>query len=388
MMRRLQQYDHGATALFIVIFSAMLMTILAVGFMRIMIQEQINATNTDLSQSAYDSALAGVEDAKRVIKSCQNGVAAACDAVTRGSCDTVSAAGIATEQDHEVKVQTKASNGVEMNQAYTCVKIRMNTDDYLASLRGDTSLVIPLRATAPIAKVRIAWQLKGDLPGIALTDPGNKSNLEKTRQNLYTTAEWGPSTPALIRAQFITPSSPNFSLQSLDTGVSGETTFLYPTIVSSVTDLTELALSKVNRVADVGSVFPNYTQLVVCSNPRYALNSNYACIADITLSTPSSSPDALLRLKAFYQNKTSVSVSLFDVNGKAIQFDGVQPAVDSTGRAGNIFRRVESRLSLTGDFNYPENAVDIGGNGSGDFCKNFYVYNGGADAPSTPTCTP
>ena len=65
--------------------------------------------------------------------------------------------------------------------------------------------------------------------------------------------------------------------------------------------------------------------------------------------------------------------------------DGVQPIVDSTGRANDIFRRVVSRVNLADDFPYPDAAVDVMGN----LCKSFSVtdttyYPGTGDGVCTP----
>ncbi len=61
--------QRGAVSIFAVVFSALLLTILTVGFIRLMVSAQQRAINNDLSQSAYDAALAGVEDAKRAVRS-------------------------------------------------------------------------------------------------------------------------------------------------------------------------------------------------------------------------------------------------------------------------------------------------------------------------------
>ena len=65
----------GAASIYIVIFTTTLLGIIALSFVRIMLAESLRTTNYSLSQSAYNSALAGIEDAKIILlrnQSCVN----------------------------------------------------------------------------------------------------------------------------------------------------------------------------------------------------------------------------------------------------------------------------------------------------------------------------
>src|ERR1700757_213185 len=156
-----RQGENGAVALFIVIFFALLITTITIAFVRTMIQDQEQATTNDLSKSALDSAVAGVEDAKRaIIKYKTQCVGPNSDsgsdmcnkleaALKDGSqCNTLQQAGIVGDPDpSEGGWLIQQTEGDKLlKQAYTCVKVKLDTNDFVGTVTPNSSRFIPLRS--------------------------------------------------------------------------------------------------------------------------------------------------------------------------------------------------------------------------------------------------
>lgn len=67
-MKSNKNFKKGGVSIFIVIVVGVLVSIMSASFLRLMFRDQEQASKLDLSQSAYDSAQAGVEDAKRFLR--------------------------------------------------------------------------------------------------------------------------------------------------------------------------------------------------------------------------------------------------------------------------------------------------------------------------------
>lgn len=110
----------------------------------------------------------------------------------------------------------------------------------------------------------------------------------------------------------------------------------------------------------------------------------YACSVRITLPEPvgGGARTAFLNLSSLY-GKTSYRVTLYD-GSQAVAFDAVQPEVDATGRASDLFRRVKSRIELFPVTYNPVGAIDI----TGSLCKSFLVADTEADFQWIGACDP
>lgn len=389
-MGKIRYLEAGAVSLFAVVFSTLLLTVLVVGFMKLMVIDQQQALNNELSQSAYDAALAGVEDAKRVVRACQQGNALACRSLQQPhDCKVVQRSGVTGRANtDEVVIQSQSSgDGKEFNQAYTCANVTMDTEDFLTMIPEGRSRIIPLKSKSEFRTIVVEWFTKDDAGGSDTA--GRLHNRYAAFRSLPPRDKWdegasGGPVPSLMRAQIITPKQ-SFQLQDFDisngTHAASSTLFLYPQTMavagptnSSLVAAQPRAGSSLNQQLDHG------LELVNCS--KDFANSGYACRAEISVEPVSlaASTNAYIRLTPLYR-LSHVKVTLKGEAAETVRFDGVQPAVDVTGRASNLFRRVEARLQIGDDFPYPENVADI----ENSLCKDFLV----TDSTVTPgLCRP
>ena len=387
-----RQTERGAVSLFVVIFTALLVTIVTASYVQLMLKAQSQAANNDLSQSAYDSAMSGVEDAKRALvklRECQaQGAAqASCvSSIVAGFADQscfggLTAAGVipATVND-EVVVGDEA-----LNQAYTCVKVALKTDTVSGKLEDDNdSKVVELAGVSDFNTVRVSWFQKNDVPKLNR----NGSNVTDTRPNLSSVqaltlppiANWPVTRPPVLRTQLMQFANGSINTNDFDSerGPAAKTLFLWPSQAGGTTGDFSVDSRRENQN------LPLLTNIKCDSD--YV--KEYLCQATIRLPAPDTAANqTYLQLASIY-NPATYSIELFN-DATPVLFDNVQPVVDSTGRASDLFRRVKARVSINGgSVTFPSAALSL----SGDLCKDFFITNTitdyKSDASGDGQCTP
>lgn len=385
--------ERGGVSIFIVIFTALMITVVAASFTQIMLRAERQSSTSDLSQSAYDSALAGVEDAKRALialrKCTLNGNCPASlenaftAPIESQSCEVLDSAGVVDFVDGEVQVGKE-----DLNQAYTCVKVELNTDSYVDETFKDMPVVIPLRSTESFDRIRISWFNHDDFEEVGGAEGGTPEFPQYEADGppplLPPEDEWtagSPNTsPALMRAQLIQFPKGNINLGDFnDKGTkNARTLFLYPS--SAGASNLSFAADARSREGDAAS--NNEPHNVQCGNFTY--DGGFACQVTITL-PDMPNREAYLQLQTMYQSVTSYKVELCSGScSSVVKFNNVQPRVDSTGRASDLFRRVRAHVSLRNKgvpLQYPDAALSV----EDGVCKNFFVtddkdeYNRRAD---------
>ena len=185
MKKLLQKTKRGGASMFVVMFTMIILSIIVLGFTRLVISEATKTSNTDLSQSAYDSALAGVEDAKMALlkyhscldrgyrskangNTCEQIIYNMQNGILKQDCSTVSSVlkrehNSSTEQSvvvQETQKSNQEGNNADMLQAYTCVTIKEDLEDYRTTLDSSSRLrIIPIRSANidSINHIQIKW---------------------------------------------------------------------------------------------------------------------------------------------------------------------------------------------------------------------------------------
>lgn len=413
MTRQRQKTKRGMTSIVITMIVIIILGIITLGFTRLMLSQATQTTNNDLSQSAYDSALAGVEDAKIsvikyhqclnkgysistgteeckfLIKTMQEGIKKQdCDVIKKalkredtstnadGTTNADSQGVIIQETQRSSEDQSKTAS--DMVQAYTCVTVKEELSDYKTSLsENDRVRLIPLRVndtSSKIAAVEFNWYSNTNLEkdgGVnrICNNPGSGDTKNKVLDSKTSCI-----TPAVIVSMFQFDSS--FALSELSTartaGTDRGTLFLRP-LKSNSSNTVNITGNDWLKSADKNE---NLVKKVNCK-----FGDTYACKTKLEFpntfqgnGVDNKSGIFLLVSLPYGASTTDLSIKMLDKNGNTLWFNGVQARVDSTGRANDLYRRVETRLDLNDtNFPYPEFEITMGGNG--DIRKSFYVTN-------------
>ncbi len=363
----------GFVSLFSVIFFMLLITVLTVSFLRLMILEQQQSLDNDLSDSAKASAQSGLEDGKRAILKYQ-GLAGgdplkaqlatalnstACDAIT-GSAPITSALGI--------NATGNAVGNAQLNQYYTCLNVQLNTSDYLGQEPAGQSDFIPLHAgpSDVFDQIKISWHLLSSTVG---TDgDGQPGGLAPSTTLLPLINPTVPSNswtqqryPAYLRVQLYGYPSGSFDRSGLTQ--RSRTVFLVPsTSGPAVVDLG--TADGTPGVFDSAKAAPTPA---VCS-PAFTNYGSYDCNATLSLPAglPSPGNTYFLRVTPIY-GQTHFRVQLYHSSpGNVINFNEVQPVIDATGRANDVYRRLQARVRLDTVGQVPEYVVES----ADTICKN------------------
>lgn len=438
MKIELSKFKKGAASFYIVAISTLILVIIAASFAAVIISEITRTSNDDLAQSAYDSALAGVEDAKLAYynyQSCKNGATYTtiegfdCDKlkkwVEKGEtpgdledCDMVATIlGRTVEVENEKKkgvlVQEGNENNNNMQQYYTCVTMTNKTDNIKSSVtENDPTYTVRVKFDESVDEnvinhietLRVKWHsINEDGEGYGSYEDFDSDGI--FGENAVT--------PAVISVGMIQTSKTfnlsDFDVTRYDAGGNGYTDrgTLYLVPIGEEKDMYTDEKSKTSNGKFIGSwddsgehnfisskdgflksndkTSKNLPYAVYC-NPEKA-DDGFACSVDIDIPKPvggdRNKDTFMFVVELPYGGSTHFSLEFYcgdddcsktsvvneggveEIKSKLAPLDGVQINIDSTGRANDLYRRIETRLESRDD-SYPLYGIQVlGGNSNG-----------------------
>ena len=426
----------GAASFYVVAFSTLILVILASSFAAAVIVQIARSSNDDLAQSAYDSAMAGIEDAKVAFANYYNCINSGvieneanaklrddlpeitCEDIVYWvnhpnensdkykSCDMVAhiLGRIGKTESGEVPIRESVVNRENedvdngMDQAYTCVKIETRLDDYRATLTSmNPYKIVKVNFThadaSKIKKVRISWQQIDNETNLTFN---NATSNGATFQPLLSKEASVPATLAvtLLQSSFdgniqemmnkimIGNESTDRSTMyfvptnSRGTAMTNNLTATETTTFRGLYDGNDNIIGK-SLIASMNDHAKDYPYMVYCDTSK-----EYACSVTLELPTPidgSKNRDEktfmFIVQMPYEKPDTDFAIeyicgdasdnchgdSTITENSAIAQIGNAQILIDSTGRANDLFRRVETRLEPADSvFEYPYYAVQVG----------------------------
>jgi Tfp pilus assembly protein PilX len=380
-MSQFKSDERGFVSLFTVVFFMLLITIITVGFLRIMAAEQRQALDNDLTASAVAAAKSGIEDAKRAIikynslDSSDPLKAQLLSALTSSNCNALfTNASVRTALNLNNSGSINSQPG--LNEYYTCLSVNLNTPDYIGKGSAGKSEFIPLvpESGDKYEQIMVSWHLASQTVGN--DGDGQPANYAPGALLPPVTgaSSWSSQGyPAYLRVELYGYPNGNFNRGKMD--VLSRSVFLVPNASSNAA-----AVGSATPI-NMGTVDPrgfeqnkiNLVGIKCTGTPPSLPLGTYGCQARLELDNgqPSTSNTYYLRITPLY-GSTHFRVQMLHNSSTVINFSGVEPIVDSTGRASDVFRRIQSRIRLDNLSNLPEYSAES----ANTICKTMQVSDG------------
>jgi Tfp pilus assembly protein PilX len=381
MVHQEHNKEAGFVSLFTVIFFILMMTVITVGFLRVMGIEQQQSLDNDLTASAIAAAESGIEDGKRAILSYNTTAdpalrGALATAFGSSACDSITGNATITTA---LRPTATIGGNTAFNQYYTCLTVSLNSPNYINHETAGNSDFIPLVAAGGnFQRIQVRWHLLStnvdqDGDGVPANYPPGPllppvNNVNGNPSNSWSTQGY----PAYLRVQLYgNPTSANFSRADID--ARSRTMLLVPAAQAnaSAVDATTPLNFGTNDPRGFDQAKTVVRQVRCLNNPGSNLG-NYACTALLELPAGllSTNNNFYLRVTPMY-GQSHFLVGLQN-GGAPVDMSGVQPIIDSTGRAADVFRRQQARVRINPMGDLPEYVVQS----ANTICKNMVVSDG------------
>lgn len=335
--------ERGFASIIIAITLVIVTSLIVVGFSKLARDEQNATTDRQLSNQAYYAAESGVNDAAKALSEGYDRSKTTCEPLP--SAGGVDGAEYLTNNN----INTSQSGSIQ----WTCLLIdpAPKTLEY-SPVSTVTPKIFQFTPVGPdgltpttVNSITFSWQdADANKTGFA---PGSGV----TNNSFPRLSSW--SYVGMLRVS-ITP------LNVLNRELLRDrtyTAFLYPSANGSNT------IAAYNPASNVSGNILNGGCSTGSSSPRF-------CTATINNLGGFGTGPFLVTMRSIY-SKTNVSVSI-NQPADNHRISGAQAKVDSTGRSQDVLKRIQVRIPVRNEYNYPGFGVET----AGDICKELSVFPG------------
>lgn len=326
---QLRNNQSGMASIMITMITMIVVSLIVLGFATISRREQGNTLDQQLSTQAFYAAESGVEDARNII---MNDVKTNKPVLPRTNC--TSNAGGATYPTGSKMVLDSAHS-----VSYTCLLVNPALTDAEYDGVGEQSTVVPINATQTISSLVITWR------------PTNNQSPYRTNCPASTTTSFKPAGQwtcdyGLLRMDLV-PTQGALTRAGLESS----------TLSSFLEPLKAGGNANVSYSGNVGKA--NVTG-VVCGNGAGAQ-------CKVTITGLVASDNLALRLSSYYQ-ESNIKIEAY--HGGTLLTTSGQVAVDVTGDAAGVLRRIQVRIPTNDTSNLVPNYA---AQSNAAVCKRFEV---------------
>ncbi|HEY8999429.1 MAG TPA: PilX N-terminal domain-containing pilus assembly protein [Candidatus Saccharimonadales bacterium] len=307
--------QQGMVSILVTMILMIVLSLIVLGFAQISRRNQRETLDQQLSTQAFYAAESGVNDATQLIN---NALSSGATVYAKTSCAVPSDPAAAAFYSN-LPTSTISSSNV----SYSCLMVDPTPPslDY-----GDVNtdpIVVPLSTTTGLdfSTLTLTWKTK-----TADTTPIGGCPTGMTKE-LPTSSAWTSSGCGygVLRFDLVPTSGSGLTANSLSAATM--TSFVVP-LQSGGTPTVNFAAGGSNTADVIGGN---------CNNT--------SCSLTVSFATPASS-QYFARISSLYRD-VSLQVTGTDTSSKQVNFSGAQIAIDATGKAQDVLRRIEVRVSTS-----------------------------------------
>ncbi len=322
--------QEGMVAIFSVLIIMAVLTLVTISFSNITRQAQKRTLDEHLNTQAFYAAESGINVASKLIG--ERGYSG-----KKESCTSNELPGFTYDID------------TTRNIGISCLLINASAPDLeygsvpVMGINEPITTVVASASGHPVSSLRFEWD-----SSVSRDPIGNRSNAD-----FLDAAAWG-SNVGMLKVDLVPV---NIAPSQRDALINSSFTFfLYPTTSSS---------GRTVMTATPGLPGQGVTMVTRCNG-----SGEYRCVGQVNLSPASSG--YYLRMQSYY-NPVRVRATALDGSGNTIDLRDGQIIIDVTGRANDVYRRVQVRLPAKSDAAYRTGFHDVFAIFSGSsICKQYY----------------